>query len=64
MTYRVIARENFGKKSQRVWWFDDYDEAIECARRKESVHRRRGQERGKVYSNVTVRDERGIKCLY
>ncbi len=63
MTYTVTANANFEKGLQHVWCFESYDEARKCAQKKELVHKR--SDHGvKLYSNVTIRDEHGIKCSF
>ena len=63
MTYRVTAKANFDNGLVHVWERESYEEARELAQKKQLVHKR-SDHSAKLYVNVTIRDEHGIKCSF
>ena len=63
MTYMVTAKANFDNGLQHVWEFDNYEDARKCAAKKQLVHKRLHADE-KLYANVTIHDENGIRCSF
>ena len=63
MTYTVTAKANFIDGLQHVWYCESYEEARKLAQKKQLVHKR-SDHSVKLYNNVTIRDEHGIKCSF
>ena len=59
----MTAKANFDGGLVHVWECDSYEAARECAQSKALVHKRLHSDE-KLYTDVTIRDEHGIKCAY